>query len=156
MITANDVTLNDFKAWFVRDFVYATPLESTSPSASAAIADVTDADISKAFIKAKISFNDGLFDDDDSLRTVFLYLSAHYLVIDRRTSSDGLGSSGSLPVVSKSAGPLSESYAIPPWMLNDPVLGSYATTMYGLEYLALIKPLMIGNVQVYQGATTSR
>jgi hypothetical protein len=49
---------------------------------------------------------------------------------------------------------VSESYTIPTWVSEDPVLGAFATTRYGLKYISLLKPLLIGNVQVYEGATT--
>lgn len=154
MITANDVTLDNFKTWFSRDFTYLIPANQTVARPDCCPNYVTDDDLSKAFIEAKINFNDGLFSDDDQLRTTFLYLAAHYLVNDLQTSLTGSGSSGFFPVASRAVGPVSESYALPTWVTNDPVLGSYTTTRYGQKYLSLIKPLMIGNVSVFQGATT--
>lgn len=154
MITANDITFDEFKGWFSRDFTYSIPYESTTPRPDCCPEYVTDQDLNKAFIEAKVNFNDALFSDDDQLRTTFLYLAAHYLVNDLQTAVNGAGSTGFFPVASRSVGPISESYAMPAWVTNDPVLGSYTTTRYGQKYLSLIKPLMIGNVTVYQGATT--
>jgi hypothetical protein len=156
MITVNDITLNDFKAWFNRDFVYLTPVNTTTERPDCCPSYVTDHDLTKAFTEAKINFNEGLFSDDTQLKTTFLYLAAHYLVNDLQTSESGSGSSGFFPVSSRSVGSVSESYSLPLWVTSDPVLGSYTTTRYGQKYLSLIKPLMIGNVSVFQGATTYR
>ena len=156
MIHTTDITVDDFKTWFTRDFSYSTPVGMTAPSASATCRDVTNNDITKGFIEATMNFNESLFSDDDSLKMCYVYLTAHYLVNDLQTASAGVNSAGQFPVNSRSAGPLSESYAIPEWMLRDPVLGSFMTTRYGQKYLSLIKPLLIGNVTVYTGSTTYR
>lgn len=156
MIAVSDITLDDFKAWFSRDFSYATLYGLTAPSADATCSDVSDLDITKAFTEATMNFNADLFGEDDALRMTFLYLAAHYLVNDLQTSEAGKNSAGFFPVSSRSVGSVSESYAIPEWVLRDPVLGSYMTTRYGQKYLSLIKPLLVGNVTVYQGGSTYR
>jgi len=156
MITVSDITLDDFKSWFVRDFTYATPVGLTGPSAVSSCSDITDADLTKAYTEAEMNFNESLFGEDKMLRMTFLYLAAHYLVNDYQTSGVGVGASSMFPVSSRSVGPVSESYAIPNWAINDPVLGAFMTTRYGQKYLSLIKPLLIGNAVVYQGATTYR
>ena len=43
------ITVADFKAYFVRDFVYSATIE---------IGKVVDADITKAFAEAKVNFNE--------------------------------------------------------------------------------------------------
>jgi len=154
MITVDEITLDQFKAWFSRDFVYSIPYGLLTERPDCCPSYVTNNDLTKAFTEAKINFNEGLFSDDDQLRTTFLYLAAHYLVNDLQTAVNGLGSTGFFPVASRSVGSVSESYSMPSWVTNDPVLGAYTTTRYGQKYLSLIKPLMIGNVTVYQGATT--
>jgi hypothetical protein len=154
MITVDDITLDDFKSWFSRDFSYATPLGETQPTYECAKDYVTDNDLTKAFTEAEMNFNPGLFGKDEELKTCFLYCAAHYLVNDLQTSVTGVGSTGYFPVNSRSVGGVSESYQIPEWATNDPILGAFMTTRYGQKYLSLIKPLMIGNVQVYFGNTT--
>lgn len=156
MITVEDIEVDDFKAWFTRDFKYHTPLGMTGPISECGREYVTDDDIEKAFIEADMNFNESLFGEDNALKTCFLYLSAHYLVNDLQTAGDGINSAGYFPVSSRSVGSVSESYAIPEWMMKDPNLGSFTTTRYGQKYLSLIKPLLIGNVQVYTGNTTYR
>jgi hypothetical protein len=156
MITVDEIVVDDFKAWFTRDFEYSIPLGATVSPYDCQKDYVMDSDITKAFTKAKMNFNPGLFGDTETLKATFLYLAAHYLVTDLQASEQGPSSTGYLPVASKSVGPVSESYAVPEWMTKNPVLGFYATTRYGQEYLSLVKPLLIGNVSVYEGATTYR
>lgn len=156
MITVNDITTDDFKGWFVRDFIYATPLGATEPVVSCQKNYITDPDLQRSFTEASINFNEKLFGEDDALRTTFYYLWAHYLVCDIQAASEGVNSSGKFITSSRSVGPLSESYVIPEWMLRDPNLAQFANTRYGQKYLGLIKPLLIGNVMVYQGDTTYR
>ena len=55
---------------------------------------------------------------------------------------------------SKTVGSVSESYAIPQWMMNNQVLGTYAQTGYGRKYLSLIQPYLIGNIILTPGRTT--
>jgi len=156
MITVSDIVVDDFKDFFVRDFQYAIASGQTESIYKCEKDYIMDSDIEKAFAEATINFNESLFGTDESLKITFLYLSAHYLVNDLQTSQQGLGSSGFFPVSSRSVGGVSESYAIPTWMLDDPVLGAFSTTRYGQKYISLIKPLLIGNVVVYEGATTYR
>jgi len=108
----------------------------------------------KAFKEAIVNFNPGLFSTDDQLEVCYLYLAAHYLVNDIQTAQQGVNSTGYAPVNSRSVGSVSESYTLPDWMAQDPYLSNFTTTRYGQKYLSMIKPLLIGNVQVYQGWTT--
>lgn len=149
MIKSVDITIADFKAHFVRDFQYATDNVGACPNEF-----VTDADLTKAFNEALANFNDGLFDDDTSLKISFLLLAAHFLAWDLQSAGQGSASTSMFPVVSRTVGSVSETYNVPLWLQHDPVLSSYATTRYGLKYIGIIKPLMIGGVAVYAGMTT--
>lgn len=115
---------------------------------------ITDDDILRAFAEAKINFNAELFTDDKTAIMVFYYLAAHYLVIDLNNSQSpfSLGFMGFTQ--SKSVGSVSESYGIPQWMLNSPMLSAYAQTGYGRKYLSLIMPYLKGNIILTFGRTT--
>lgn len=154
MITVDEITLDDFKSWFMRDFSYSTPIGDTTPIYDCPKEYVTDSDITKAYTEASMNFNPGLFSTDAELKMCYLYLSAHYLVNDLQTSAAGVSSTGYFAVNSRSVGSVSESYTIPEWMMADPILGAFSTTRYGQKYLSLIKPLLVGNVTVYMGGTT--
>lgn len=115
---------------------------------------INDVDIEKAFNEAKVNFNPELFSDSDKARLVFLYLAAHYLVIDLNNAANplALGSMGFTQ--SKSVGSVSESYGIPQWIMSSKTLGLYAQTGYGRKYLSLISPYLIGNIILTRGKTT--
>ena len=115
---------------------------------------IQDADITKAFQEATLSFNEGLVDGDcDQILFVYYYLTAHYLVNDIRTSSKGLNGTGEGTITSKSAGGVSVTYAIPEIYLNNPSFNFYTKSDYGIKYLNLVYPKLIGNVEVVKGRT---
>ncbi len=115
---------------------------------------VLDEDIDKAITEASVNFNEGLFSDDDQKKMTFLYLVAHYLVVDL-TAAKNAGQSGSSgTLASRSVGSVSESYTIPKWITDNPILSLYATTSYGIKYVSLIRPGLVGNIGIAQGATT--
>jgi hypothetical protein len=142
-VAIESITITDFKNYFVRDFFYYT----TGADDSA----VTDDDLGRAFVEAKINFNEGLFSDFDTTKVAYLYLAAHYLCVNLQTAAGGINSVGYSPVSSRSVGGVSESYEIPDWLKKDPVLAAYNTTRYGQTYLSIVRPLMIGNTLVFQG-----
>ncbi len=115
---------------------------------------VLDEDINKAFDEACLVFNESLFSEtDETKKLAYLYLTAHYLVIDLKNAKNSgeVGSSGS--VASRSVGNVSESYNIPKWMTDNETLAPLAQTSYGVKYYSLVKPRLIGSSFVVQGAT---
>jgi hypothetical protein len=142
----NLITKDDFKAHFFRDFKYGTYSENTDI--------ITDEDLDKAFAEAKLNFNPALWSDQDELKISLLYIVAHYLVCDIQMSKEGVNSSSSFPVNSRSVGSVSESYQVPEWVSKSPYLSHFASTRYGLKYCSLVRPRLVGNVAVYAGRTT--
>jgi hypothetical protein len=114
---------------------------------------VLDADIEKAFNEAKITFNQSLFSSEENVKIGFLYLTAHYLVNDLRAALKGLSGTAAFPLQSRSVGSVSESYGIPEMYLKNPVYSFYTQSAYGLKYLNLILPQLVGNVVSVMGAT---
>lgn len=110
-----------------------------------------DSDIVNAMAEANINFNEGLFGDIAEKKLVFGYLVAYYLTVDFKNA---LGQSSAGIVTSKSVGSVSESVSLPQWMLNDKLLGAYARNGYGMKYLSLLQPHLIGNIMFFEGATT--
>lgn len=182
-----EVTTDDFKNLFARDFPYLpvyvegkayfkddevyygpnfykslTDGNTTLPTDTtnwALVNDsvdnyIQDSDILRAFNEAKVNFNATLFGDDDTVKMVFLYLAAHYLVIDLNNAMNPLAVGFMGFTQSKSVGSVSESYAVPQWMLNNRTLSAYAQTGYGRKYLSLIQPYLIGNLIFVPGRTT--
>lgn len=111
-----------------------------------------DADIINAMQEAKVNFNEGLFDDCETKKLMFLYLTAFYLTLDFRNATNPNGGFGLTQ--SKSVGSVSESYGIPQWVLNKPQYSIYAQNGYGLKYLNMLIPYLTGNIILAKGATT--
>ena len=113
-----------------------------------------DSDIERAFVEARMNFNPNLWQNEESLKLVFCYLAAHYLVTNLNNAENSLSVSDIGFVQSKSVGSVSESYGIPSWMLSNPMYSSYAQSGYGRKYLSLLMPYLIGNIILTTGNTT--
>lgn len=137
-------TVDDFRGWFSRDFPYSN---------DGILTGVTSKDILKAFCEASMNFNPSLFSTDDEKKLSFLYLAAHYLVIDLQNSSQGINGRYEGIMSSKSVGSVSVGYTIPDWVMGSPIYSLLSQTRYGMKYLSLIIPLLIGKIGVVKGAT---
>lgn len=115
---------------------------------------IQDSDIMRAFKEAKVNFNAGLFGDDDTIKMVFLYLTAHYLVIDLNNAMNPLGMGFMGFTQSKSVGSVSESYAVPSFATNNALLSQLMLTGFGRKYLSLLQPYLVGNIIFCPGRTT--
>lgn len=115
---------------------------------------VQDADITKAFSEAQICFNQTFFNTDPNIQIGYLYMTAHYLVIDLRAAmAGGINASGDFPLASRTVGSVSAGYAVPAAYTENPQLSQYTTTAYGMKYLTMVLPQMVGNiVAVWGGA----
>lgn len=182
-----NVSVEDFKALFSRDFPYLPEyipgkayfkgdlvyyennfytslidgnLTEPTNTTNWKLANVTednyiqDSDIMRAFEEANVNFNNDLFKDCGTAKMVYLYLAAHYLVIDLNNASNPLALGLMGFTQSKSVGSVSESYGIPTWVTNSRSLGLYAQTGYGRKYLSLILPYLTGNFIFTRGRTT--
>lgn len=186
MLSVNNITVEDFKALFTRDFPYVPYWQSGKsylkddvvywgdnfyqskinantdepPTSNWQLYNdslfnyVTDDDISRAFVEAQINFNPQLFPNCETMRLVFCYLAAHYLVIDLNNAQNPLAFGFMGFTQSKSVGSVSESYGIPQWVMSNPKLSMYAQTGYGRKYLSLIQPYLTGNIIYTPGRIT--
>lgn len=146
------ITVSEFKAFFRRDFPYA-PAPAESAVCSNLDKYVFDFDIEKAFLEAQALLNQELFGGDANIRLAYYYLTAHYLANDMRTAMQGIESTGTNPVNSRSVGNVSESYTIPQSYLDNPQLAFFTTTGYGAKYLSLLLPSLVGNIGTVCGWT---
>src|SRR5262245_56887839 len=141
-------SIADFKARFDRDFVFDTTTDA-----------VRDVDITDALNDASSTFNDGLWASGTEIITAFLFLAAHNLVLNLQAAGGlfavnlgrGVKSKGSGPISAKSVGSVSVNYALPESIVNDPQLSPYLRTEYGLRYLQMLTPRLVGNVVVVLG-----
>jgi hypothetical protein len=139
---------SDFQAFFVRDFNYA-PTQSPND-----LNFVTNADIARAISDAQVSFSSSLIGDDGQTTTIFMYLAAFHLVMAIQNSMKGISSQFKFPVNSNSVGGVAVNYTIPQRFIDDPAIAVYTHNGYGMKYLSMVLPYLIGNVVVQCGSST--
>ncbi len=130
----NFPSIADFKARFNRDFPYG----------NADLTTVQDNDITVAMQDALAFCNQGLFADQNAFNLGFLLLSAHYLVMNLRASTQGLNGNYPFLLQSKGVGSVSSSAAISQRLLDNPIFADFSKTNYGHKYLMLILPNLTG------------
>jgi hypothetical protein len=128
--------ISDFKAYFTRDFTLG------------GATGVQDLDITNALTDASITVNSDLFCTQANFTVGSLLLAAHFLTLSLRASSQGLNGQFTWLQSSKSVGSVSESFAIPQHILDNPYLAMLSRTYYGAKYLFMIMPYMYGQVFV--------
>lgn len=136
------VDIDKFKGWFSRDFPYSNDINT----------GITDQDIEKAFSEASFVYNQDLFTEEEQ-PIAFMYLTAHYLVIDLKNSRTGLKGAFSGLMSNKSVGSVSVGYTMPSWIMDNPLYSLLAQTPYGVKYLSLVIARCVGNMGVVKGAT---
>lgn len=155
------------KTYFTGDVVYESPNfyqslidENLSPlsneSAWKIIKDsmenyVTDKDIEKAWQEATVSFNLDLCGCDENAKIIFFYLVAFYLAYDLQLAAGGAYGQVVFPATSVSVGSVAESYYVPQAYLENPILSFYARNGFGLKYLNMVYPKLLGNVRAVGG-----
>ncbi len=111
---------------------------------------IRDKDITAAIAEMQAIINEGLYPSDEIQSLAKLYLTAHFLTLD-----SGAAESGGQPVFnqsSRSVGSISESLAIPDWMMQGD-FATFASTYYGQKWLMLTKPYLTGFITVVGGDT---
>lgn len=157
----NDDVLYDVNSLFYKclnDGVTSIPTTATDWSRQVDLSKldyIQDRDITNAFAESMLSFNRVLFDSDDNIILGYLYLTAHFLVNDIKAASNGIDSRGVFPVASHSAGSVSESFIIPERYSKSTILSFYTSSSYGLKYLNMILPYMVGNIAAVEGQTNA-
>lgn len=133
----------DFQNFFSRDFPYGT-----DPSVA-----ILDSDISKAFTFTNINFNMALWPDQGAYTVGYLLLSAHYLVMNIRASSQGLNGQFNFLQQNKNAASIAEGFGIPQRILDNPDWSMLCKTNYGAQYLQLLIPQLAGQIYNVYGST---
>lgn len=136
-------TITDFQEYFTRDFPYGTDPDTS----------ILTSDIAKAFGQTNMTINQGLFSSQEDYTTCYLWLSAHWLVVDLKASAQGIASQFDWSPTSKSVGSVSESFTIPQRILDNPLYAQYSMTYYGMKYLMLILPNITGQMFFVPGRT---
>jgi hypothetical protein len=126
----------DFQAYFFRDFPYGI-----DPTTS-----ILDQDITNAFQMTNINFNPNLWADQGSYTVGYLLLSAHYLVMNIRASTQGINGQFNFLQQSKSVGAVAEAFGIPQRVLDNPDWSILCKTNYGAQYIQLVLPQLAGQM----------
>jgi hypothetical protein len=136
------ITVSEFKTFFAKDFDYGTEPDQ-----------VSDSEITRAMTEASMNFNEALFDTDDEKKLIFSYLTAYYLVIDiNNANTQGASNNGGL-VTYQQVRNVAESFKVPKWIEESPMFSMFSQNGYGLKYLTMIYPYLIGNVRIVPGRT---
>jgi len=133
----------DFKAFFTRDFPYGTDINTS----------VLDSDITKAFTFVNLNEQPAFFGTQADYNIGYLLLSAHYLVTNLRASSQGINGQFTFLEQSKSVGSVSQSFAIPQRLLDNPFWSMLLKTNYGAQYMQIVLPQLAGQVYTVCGTT---
>lgn len=112
---------------------------------------VQDRDITTALAKAGQNFNPALFATQSALVTGYCLLAAHYLCTALQASFQGVAGSAEWFVTGKSIAELSQQFGVPDRVMKSPWLSSITKTTYGMEYISLIAPQLVGNVMGIPG-----
>jgi len=135
--------VSDFQNYFVRDFPYGTNITTS----------VTNTDIQNSLNDATGFINQSLYGSQAEFNTAYLNLAAHFMVMSLRASSQGISGKFDWLNGSKGVGSVSESFQIPPRILANPNFAVLAETNYGLKFLFLSLPAMIGQMYTVHGRT---
>lgn len=136
-------SISDFQSQFSRDFPYGTDPNTT----------ITTTDIQNAFNFVNFNINTALFPNQGDFTLGYLLLAAHFLVVNIRSSSQGINGQFNFLQQGKGVGAVNESFAIPDWILRNAMLSMYTKTNYGAMFLQLILPQLIGNMWNAYGTT---
>lgn len=135
--------VTDFQTYFERDFPFGDDDDT-----------VTDSDVQRAITEAGININEGLFTSQDQFTVAYLYLAAHNLVTNIMNSTRGLAAKAEWLTISKAVGPVSSGFQIPERIMKNPTLAAISQTTYGMRYLEIVLPRLVGQVFVVRGGTT--
>jgi hypothetical protein len=145
MSAYTDITVTDFQNYFVRDFQYGSTQEY-----------VMDQDVQNAIAEAQLwmdAVGAGLYGTQNLYTLCFLFLAAHNLVMNLRASTQGINGQFNYIQSGKGVGPVSESFAVPDWIKDDPNMNMLSKSNYGAKFLAQTVPLLRGQIFNVWGGT---
>lgn len=97
--------------------------------------------------------NPGLFSTQANYTLGYLMLSAHFLVLNIRSSSQGISGQYSWLQTNKNVGSVSEGLQIPQRILDNPEFAMLSKTNYGARFLMMVLPQLTGQIFNVYGRT---
>lgn len=115
---------------------------------------VTDFDIAQAVTQAcAFNITQAIFGSQAAFTEAYDLLSAHYLVESLLASASGINGKAEWITKAKAVANVKEDFDIPDRILRSPYLSKLSKTTYGAQFLELVSPQLIGNVQSFRGQT---
>ena len=115
---------------------------------------ILDADIMRAMGEAVFKFNPRLFTQEKG-KIIFLYLTMFFLVYDRQMAASGMnGNSAAGPVIHRTVGKMSVTYAESKLFKNYPSYEFLSTNDYGRKAFNLMMPYLRGGIVLLHGGAT--
>ena len=115
---------------------------------------ILDSDIERAMGEAVFKFNKRLFTEEKG-KIIFLYLTMFFLVYDRQMAASGMnGNSAAGPVIHRTVGKMSVSYAESKLFSNYPSYEFLSTNDYGRKAFNLMMPYLRGGIVLLHGGST--
>lgn len=142
-------TVADFKLQFTRDFKYGVNKDQ-----------VQDADIQRALVESASFFNPVLWDDTTEQVLAQCYCAAHFLYMNIQAAGGlsaeitnaGFNPGGSAGAIgSKSVGPVSLTYVLPPSLTESAIWSEFLSSKYGIRYAQMTYPRTIGGGYAIEG-----
>lgn len=124
---------------------YTAPVIAVAGGDNTKLGMVTDDDLNGAIQDANFNINQSLFDDQASFNRAFLFLAAHQLCENIQAAFQGVGSQYAWLTQAKSVDGVSQSFMIPERISSDPFLSALSTTRYGMNYLKIVLPFIVGH-----------
>lgn len=137
------ISVAQFQSFYDRDFPFGPDMNT----------QVRIQDILKAFQQANAQINAKRYLTQQSWNNGSLWLAAHYLCVNINNSSQGLNGQFNWGEQSKSAGGISQSFAIPPAISNSVVFNAFTKTTYGAAWVIDIYPRLTGGMSSVEGWT---
>lgn len=115
---------------------------------------ILDADIERAMGEAIFKFNPKLFTVEKG-KIIFLYLTMFFLVYDRRAAASGMnGNSSAGPVIHRTVGKMTVTYAESKLFSNYPSYEFLSTNDYGRKAFNLMMPYLRGGIVLLHGGAS--
>lgn len=94
----------------------------------------------------------------------FLNAAAHYLYLNLKSRGGlhapgfkgGPSSAAQGPLASKTVGPVTQAFQWPEAVTGDPMLFQFTLSTYGVTYLGMLTPKLVGNVGLVMGEQLPR
>jgi hypothetical protein len=137
-------SVQNFKDYFYRSFQFGT-----DPNVS-----ILDLDITNAMQMTNVNMNQALFALQENYTIGYLLLTAHFLVQNIRSSSQGINGQFAFLEKTKGVGNVDVGFEIPKRILDNPYYSMLCKTNYGAQFLFMVLPRLNGVMAIAPSGIT--